>query len=112
MRETLDAVGRDLLDKARPGLLAALSTPATADNGLGGLRNMAVLELFGSMNHPGASSLLIECFDRQPSEMALAMLSQRRGDADVRRKLEQVATDFPQENLRKLAGMLLAVPSP
>lgn len=73
-----------------------------------------IMTRLSAMDHPAVPDLLVAYFDALPSEMALRLLAQRRGDQRVQTKLEAIATGDADPKLRQQATSLLrqAVPAP
>lgn len=69
-----------------------------------------VMRKLGSLQHPAAVAMLIDCYDAMPNGTALGILATRRDDARVVSRLEAIAADTSDPALAKRAAALLSEP--
>jgi hypothetical protein len=113
-----EAAAADLLARSQQDgsaqALAQLLAGAVQGGVAGGMttfqQGQMVMRKLGSLQHPAAIAMLIDCFDAMPNATALGILATRRDDARVVSRLEAVAADTSNPELAKRATALLSEP--
>ncbi len=92
-------------------LASTQKNPSSPDYGLAGQQGQMALRQIGSVNHPAAPELLIASFDAMPNYLTLSVLATRRDDPRVDAKLESIAAEHADAQLRRMAASRLRQPS-